>query len=135
MTVVLCIDDTGGMMFNHRRQSRDRYVYADMAKEEFDVLRMDEYSLPLFSEEKVRIECSKDFLSDAQEGDICFVEDRDIFPYLNKINRVIIYRWNRRYPWDVDFKIDLKAEGFAIKTVNEFSGYSHEKITKEIYER
>ena len=135
MTVVLCIDDSGGMMFNHRRQSRDRYVYADIVKEKFSVLRMKEYSAPLFSDETVETAVSERFLDDAEKGDLCFVEDEDITPYLPSIRRVILYRWNRRYPYDMKFETDLDTEGFSLKETNEFSGYSHEKITKEVYER
>ena len=30
MDVFVCLDDRGGMFFNHRRQSRDRQVIQDM---------------------------------------------------------------------------------------------------------
>ena len=30
MQVILCLDDRNGMMFNHRRQSRDRAVIQDI---------------------------------------------------------------------------------------------------------
>lgn len=30
MTLILCLDDENGMMFNHRRQSRDRVLISEM---------------------------------------------------------------------------------------------------------
>ena len=33
MEVIVCVDDHNGMLFNHRRQSRDQAVIADMWKE------------------------------------------------------------------------------------------------------
>ena len=30
MTVFICLDDKNGMLFNHRRQSRDKAVIEDM---------------------------------------------------------------------------------------------------------
>jgi len=32
MILVLCLDETGGMAFNQRRQSRDRLLIADLAE-------------------------------------------------------------------------------------------------------
>ena len=31
MIVIACLDDNGGMMFNHRRQSQDRMLRAHIA--------------------------------------------------------------------------------------------------------
>ena len=31
MIVIACLDDNGGMMFNHRRQSQDRVLRAHIA--------------------------------------------------------------------------------------------------------
>ena len=32
MTVIVCLDNANGMMFNHRRQSRDANVVKDILK-------------------------------------------------------------------------------------------------------
>ena len=53
MNVIICLDQNNGMLFNNRRQSRDRIVrknileYINGAK-----LYMDEYSFKQFSEDK-----------------------------------------------------------------------------------
>ena len=51
------------------------------------------------------------------------------------ISRLIIYNWNRRYPFDRQLDISPAKMGFKLVSVTEFEGSSHEKITKEIYER
>ena len=50
-----------------------------------------------------------------------------------KIEKIILYRWNRVYPADVHFPIDFS--GWKLVQAEEFAGSSHEKITEEIYER
>ena len=45
----------------------------------------------------------------------------------------MLYRWNRRYPSDLKF--DLPLEGFTLRQRQEFAGYSHPKITEEVYLR
>ena len=33
MQIIVCVDDRGGMLFNKRRQSRDRVLIADVLSE------------------------------------------------------------------------------------------------------
>ena len=33
MKIIVCLDDYGGMLFNHRRQSRDRVLIADVMQD------------------------------------------------------------------------------------------------------
>ncbi|MBE6547813.1 MAG: ribonuclease Z [Ruminococcaceae bacterium] len=134
MTVIVCLDDKDGMMFGTRRQSqdgvlRDRILNDNMGKK----LYMNEYSYKMFSQntENYAI-CDENFLDTAQTGDVCFVENVDILPYESKINKIIIYRWNRAYPATVYFKFpcgEWKLEG-----TSEIGGSSHD-ITEQIYIR
>ena len=51
MTVFVCIDDRGGMLFNKRRQSRDSKVIEDVVRTVGDgVLYISDFSELLFSE-------------------------------------------------------------------------------------
>lgn len=135
MNVIVCLDDKNGMMFNGRRQSRDRVLYqrvADMTRG--TRLWMSPYSAPLFPPEKVpQAAVSADFLAQAGVGEFCFVEDAPLTPCAEKLERVILFRWNRVYPADVRF--DLPLEGWRRTETAEFAGSSHEKITMEVYER
>ena len=132
--VVVCVDDRGGMMFNHRRQSRDRAVVADViASLAGGRLWIAPYSEKLFAETGAAYTVSEDFLSLAGEGDTCFVEDRQLSPWADRIDEVILYHWNRHYPSDLQFDLSLSALGFRLREVSEWKGYSHEKITKEVF--
>lgn len=133
MIIIACIDDNNGMMFNHRRQSQDRVLRADLlALAAGKPLRMNAYSHKQFAgvaEGGLLID--EDFLSLAQEGDFCFVEDISPLSHLSHIEQIILYRWNRVYPADLYF--DLPVDTWTLVQTQEFPGSSHEKITKEVY--
>ena len=74
-----------------------------------------------------------DFLEKAGDQDVCFVENEPLAPYTDQINKIILYRWNRKYPADVHF--DISLNGWQLVESYDFKGYSHEKITEEVYER
>ena len=134
MRVSLCVDELGGMMFNHRRVSRDREVIADICRDaESRTLYSSEYSAPLFEDAQIQPAVSSDFLNIARKDDLCFVEGEALAPYLSRITVLTVYKWNRRYPSDVRLDIDPEKSGFRLLSVSEFAGYSHEKITKEVY--
>jgi len=136
MKVIVCIDDDGGMMFNNRRQSRDQVLIEDVIRMvEGKKLYIDAYSELLFSDIKGRYTVDANMLKNACGGDYCFVENKLLGEYTDKIDEIIIYRWNRRYPSDVKLDIDPKNCGFCLLEITEFPGYSHEKITKEIFRR
>lgn len=133
MILIVCLDKNGGMMFNHRRQSRDRYVIQDLLNETSGrCIRINEYSHDLFKSASNDLYISDDFLDNAKDDDLCFIENINVAPYINKIERIIVYRWDKKYPSDLIFDIDLKM--FKLKGVTEFKGFSHNLIQKEIYE-
>ena len=136
MKVILCLDDRGGMMFNHRRQSRDREVIGNILDMVGDgVLWMAPYSRMLFSESVAALRVEENFLNLAEASDFCFVEDRALLPYGDRIEEMILYRWNRRYPYDMKLDMEPLSNGFSLQNTTEFAGFSHEKITKEIYKK
>ena len=136
MKLIVCLDELGGMMFNHRRQSRDRVVTEDVLRTVGDGrLWMAGYSESLFSDCGRELCISENFLASAAEGDWCFVEDRSLQPYVDRVETLVIYHWNRRYPSDFRFDVDWEREGFVLIEQVEFQGFSHEKITKEIYRK
>ena len=59
------------------------------------------------------------------------MEDRQL--PAEKLEGLILYRWNRAYPSDVRWELDLSQ--FALTERAEFSGTSHETITRERYTR
>lgn len=132
MIAAVCLDNQGGMMFNHRRQSRDSALTEDLLRER-GVARLivSDYSAPLFS--------GKNFAAtnvpfeSAMPEDVCFFEDTDPSLFIDRIDKFIIYRWNRDYPADVFFSVDMEKAGYQKVSMTEFSGTSHEKITKETW--
>lgn len=136
MKVIVCLDDSLGMMFNQRRQSRDRAVTADILRmTSGSRLYIDQYSEKLFADVDGEYTVSRDVLTDAAKGEYCFVERQRLSPYEEVIEEIIVYRWNRRYPADLFFDIDVEKQGFSMVHREEFEGYSHDKITKEIFRR
>ena len=76
MEVIVCLDDHNGMLFNHRRQSRDQAVIADIWKEsKGQNLWISSFSSVLFIEYMETIMVSDTPLDIAQRGDICFIEN------------------------------------------------------------
>ena len=128
MKLIVCVDDKNGMMFNNRRQSRDKILIENML--EFckgEQLCIDEYSAVLFPENSVVV-CEN--FENVENGYI-FVEDT--LPNEEKIQEIIIYKWNRVYPADTYFNISL--ESWTLTETIDFEGSSHEKITRERYVR
>ena len=132
MILAACIDDKRGMMFNKRRQSRDQAQQSDLVNWcAGRRLWMNSYSAPLFAGIEVCV-CD-DFLQKAGAGEICFVETCSAKGLEDRIEAVILYRWNRTYPADVWFELDLS--GYVLEKTEEFAGASHEVISREIYRR
>ena len=72
-------------------------------------------------------------MAQAGAGEVCFVEDRPLAEEADRIEAVLLYHWNRAYPADVHLDLDLAP--FDLEERREFTGSSHEKITREFYRR
>lgn len=126
MTLILWAGKNGEMLFNRRRCSRDSQVIADI----FTIydpaqICVSAYSSPLFPGAQVITEVS-------QAENLLFLEDLPLSPALAMADRLIVYRFDRVYPADV--RLELPKE-FHLKESKEFSGSSHDKITREVYEK
>ncbi len=129
MTLILCVDDRGGLMFNRRRQSQDRLVRQDMLRLcGGRPLAVSPYTARQFEgEDHVKV------TETPGEEDIFFLEDLPPQPFLERAKKLVLYHWNRAYPGDV--RIVLPPQGWRLEEQTEFPGYSHEKITREVYTR
>lgn len=135
MIIIVCLDNKKGMMFNHRRQSRDQAVTEKIRKICMGKkLWMSPYSAQLYgSLEGVEWEASSGFLSLASSGEYCLVESEGLAAYKESIEQVIVFQWDQTYPADVYLDLDLSK--WKRKERRVFSGASHKKITEERYER
>ncbi|MFR1722417.1 hypothetical protein [Emergencia timonensis] len=137
MIIMICLDDRGGMLFNKRRQSQDVLLRQQILTETAGQrLWMNSYSAKQFAEESAaNIVVDETFMDKARPGDFCFIENVAPSAYEDKIEKIILYRWNRTYPGDLYFDIPLEEHGWKLIETDDFAGHSHEKITKEVYER
>lgn len=139
MNIMAAVDNAGGMLFNRRRVSMDRVLREKVLEISADsILWMDEYSERQFREEEKTgkdICVSEAFLDEAGADDFCFVEDRALLPYAEKIGKFYLFHWNRDYP--SDFRLDFLPEehGFHVISTEDFQGHSHDDITLEVWEK
>ena len=84
-------------------------------------------------EKRPYITMDDEYLLKADTRDFCFVENKALKDWEEQIDTIIVYRWNRVYPADTYLDIDLS--GWQLVSTGEFSGASHERITKEVYRK
>ena len=157
--IIVCVDNRMGICFNGRRVSRDRMVSEDILEmTRGNVLWMAPEADKLFKEvfkakeevcqetgtgkkiqdagrpeDEKKWKVDRDFLEKAEEEDFCFVEGENLAGYEGKITEIVLYKWNRDYPADMYFKMDLGS--WKLAETQEYAGSSHEKITEERYVR
>ena len=133
MKLIVCVDDHCGMMFNHRRQSRDAKVRENMLQMTGEQkLFVSPYTAGQFTQaEQERLHCSELFLEEAGEDDYCFVEDTMHLERVTNIKEIVVYYWNRSYPADCHFTMELPEE--VTECAECFAGTSHPEIWKRVY--
>ena len=129
MILTVCADDRLGMSFGGRRQSKDSAVRQKLLELSGGSLRMSDYSARQFESPVYH---GSDYLSGAGGHDWCFAENADYEKFSDKIEKIVLFRWNRHYPSDVQFRFPGK---WALVQSTDFPGSSHEKITMEVYEK
>ncbi len=137
MIVIVCVDNNGGMLFNMRRQSQDRVVRQQILRHVGKAkLWLNTYSCGQFTDwQPQQLEIDEKFLQHAGADDYCFVENIDLLPYEQQIKKVILYKWNRDYPADLFFNLPLRKPQWRLLSQHDFAGYSHARITEEVYGR
>lgn len=135
MIAIVCIDDNFGMMFNNRRQSRDITIIQKITEiAKGSKIWVNKYSYPLFEEgNNSNVNVDENYLSEASNGEYCFVENKELKPFEKWIEKLIVFRWNRDYPTDKKLDIDLSL--WSLQETSEFVGNSHKKITMEVYKK
>ena len=125
MTLIVWAGRNGEMLFNNRRCSRDKAVVEDILASFAPAdICVSPYSAPLFRGARV--------ISRVSEAEVLFLEDLPLSPALDQAKTLIVYRFDRVYPANVRLEI---PKDFTLRESSEFSGYSHAKITREVYEK
>lgn len=132
MIWIACVEDRMGMSFNGRRVSRDSEITRDiLAMCQEKPLYMEESSRRLFEKwEPENLVFTETFMD--LVGQYCFIENPDKAEE-TEVEEVVLYRFNRHYPADRHFSLEL--ENWMLVCREEFPGSSHDNITKEIYRR
>lgn len=135
MKLIVCVDDRYGMMFNHRRQSQDAKVREDMLQIVGNgKLFVSPYTAGQFAEtEQEKLYISEEFLREAGAAEYCFAEAADCLKEVAEPEMIILYGWNRRYPADSYFELNL--EEYTLASWNYLVGISHPEIWKKVYKR
>lgn len=132
MILIAAVDDRMGMSFNHRRVSQDKIVTEKILDiTQGKTLWVNSYSSKLFGIEHQQINVDDDFLREAAEGEYCFAETEDPAVAEAWTEQILLFKWNRKYPADVHFSIDLN--NWDLVSSEDFPGTSHDKITMEVY--
>lgn len=139
MILIVAVDDNNGMMFNKRRQSQDRVLRKHiLSLSSQSRLWINHYTEKQFAQDGIfaeHLNVDDAFLNEAAPGEYCFVEDVSVAQYEKWVEKIILFRWNRKYPGDFHFDIDLSSGAWKLTSTEDFPGSSHEKITMEVYER
>ena len=133
MKLVVCVDKNNGMLFNNRRQSRDRMLIHHILNLIGDKkIWINSYSENLFRF-KTEYNLFEENFDEIGAEDYCFIENISPKSFEEQIDEIIIYNWNKIYPADMYF--DICLDEWMLKSEIEFEGFSHEKITQKIYTR
>jgi len=131
--LVVCRENGHGIMFNHRRVSRDEAVLSDVRKiAPTRNLYCSEYSFRYWARGRNHPSLVITRQPDPSSEGVFVLEDSAMTPdELKTFRRIIVYEWNRDYPSDVKFEV---PNDYALVNESEFIGNSHEKITRRVYE-
>lgn len=132
MKLVVCLDKNNGIRFFHKRQSQDELQRKNL----FELignskLFVSEYSYDLYKDFEFNFEII-DEKTKIIENSVFLYEGDFLEKFLSLVDEIIVYFWNRNYPFDEVFEEFLK-DCWKEKEVFEFKGKSHDKITRKIF--
>lgn len=133
MNIIVCVEDNNGMMFNKRRVSQDVEVRNDIYKNLYGkTLIMNSYSFKMFEKDGSNANIKVDENLPVDDNmNFQFIENVKLSKFEQKIDNLVVYYWNRKYP--NDFKFDIDISKWKLVSEVEFIGKSHEKITKKVF--
>lgn len=132
MKLVVCLDKNNGIRFFHKRQSQDEFQRKNL----FELIGntkfyLSEYSFELYKDFDFNFEIiNKNTV--IVENSIFLYEGDFLEKFLPSVDEIIVYFWNRDYPFDETFEEFLNY-GWKERELFEFRGTSHEKITRKIF--
>lgn len=132
MKIIACVGDGYGLMFNSRRVSTDRAVIRHiLGMTEGSEIMCSEYSSELFPAQSVKV--VNDIEKATAANGYYFLEDQDATAVISQAQELIVYYWNRKYPYDRKLPIEDFCRRLKKISQGEFKGNSHDIITWEGY--
>lgn len=140
MTGIVCLDQEDGLLFNGRRQSRDRAVTEKiLSMTKGNPLWMSTYSRRIFPED-APVCVAEDLVGKLAEpagenggkASFCLIEEA-VDLENEAIDEWLVFRWKRVYPADVFLK--FPEDSWEKELIETFAGYSHEEIDLERYRK
>lgn len=140
MRLVVFVDDNLGISFNSKRQSKDRIAIDKLLEHIGDSeILLTEYSSKLFESHEVAKVIIENLEYLPCDGTV-IIEDlaedleRSIDGMMQHLDKLILIRWNRKYPFTTKLpKILQEIIKKNPEHTEEFKGSSHDKITLEVY--
>lgn len=133
MKLIVFTDLNNGMLFNNRRQSRDKALIEHI----YDFVGRNKIWITLFSEDLFKNKKYNLFeinsIGEIGEDDFVFIENYSPKILEKRLNEIVLFNWNRAYPADLFF--DISLEDWYLEDEIEIKGFSHEKISRKIYKR
>lgn len=135
ITVALCTDPRGGMMFNNRRQVKDAEVVSDaVARFGEGGIFITQYSARLLEGCEHVTVCAEP-IKECAEGGLCFIEDPDRLSGCEDVERLVVYTWGLPYP--ADKYIPFKPDDLGFKRISKekLSTAVHQKVIREVFKK
>lgn len=136
MIIIAAVDNRNGLMFNNRRQSQDKVLCKKILElTTGSKLWVNHYTEKQFTNMGLchQLNIDDNLLNEAASGEYCFVENSSLQKSEQWIEKIILFKWNRDYPGDFFFDINLNSGKWNLIHSEDFVGSSHEKITMEVY--
>lgn len=136
MIIIAAVDNRNGLMFNNRRQSQDKVLREKILElTAGSKLWVSHYTEKQFANMGLcrQLNIDDNLLNEAAPGEYCFIENSSLQKSEQWIEKIILFKWNRDYPGDFYFDINLSSDKWNLTHSEDFAGSSHEKITMEVY--
>ena len=132
MKLVVCLDENKGIRFFGKRQSQDELQRKNL----FELignakLFLTKYSYDLYTDFEFNFEII-DENTEIVEDAVFLYEGEFLERFLPYVDEIIVYFWNRDYPFDETFE-EFLNDDWKAREIFEFKGKSHEKITRKMF--
>lgn len=141
MKIIVIQSQDNGVFYNNQRQSTDININIDIAKKVKSAnanLHLSAYSKSLFEnfpDLSIKLIDEDTDVTSIAKNDYVLIEDLNPQEYIKNASGLIVYTFDKAYPADRFFNYELIKTQFSSIKTDSFSGFSHNKINVEIFEK